>query len=287
MRFNYLITSLVLIPFYSFSHADQANKNMFFLQNPVNKYTVVKSNSNESDGLSVIKTSTRSTDYPTQIIRMASDLDGQLTCDDVNKAIENEIVSYITKDRFAYNTYYGCTYDPDTLYATHFFINSYFDPVSDEAISYLNSFLTEHNGADFLNTKIQIESAKALVISLNITAGIKKNPKQPPFIEYRQDRSNYYFTSNYEMRNKLFPDISQNFLTNEPEKIFAFLDKWIFSSASVVYKPVLRDSNYVELQPERIFLMDNGEKIFVSNLKYYFVHDCNKYDNHRCLPTGV
>lgn len=85
------------------------------------------------------------------------------------------------------------------------------------------------------------------------------------------------------MRNKLFTDIYQNFFTNDPNKILPFLDKWIFVNASSVYEAILMDSNFVELQPERIFLMENGEQIFVSNLKYYFTHNCNRYSNHRCL----
>lgn len=54
-----------------------------------------------------------------------------------------------------------------------------------------------------------------------------------------------------------------------------------------MYKAVLRDSNFVELQPEKIFLMEN-EELFVSNFKQYFAHFCEPYANHRCLnPSGM
>jgi hypothetical protein len=88
------------------------------------------------------------------------------------------------------------------------------------------------------------------------------------------------------MRTKLLSDIYQNFFTNDPNKILPFLDKWISSHASSIYKAVLRDSNYTELQPEKIFLMENNEELFVSNFKQYFAHYCEPYENHRCLNPG-
>lgn len=284
MRFNYLITPLLLLPLCAFSDTQEITDTMLFSQTPVGKYTVVKTFSNEANTKKDIKVQSRTVDFPTQIIRMSSTLtDIKLNCDEVNDLIEKAVVEDITADKFTYNTYISCGYDPDTNFAIRFSINSYFDPLSDDAVDFLKTYLASHNGADLLGTKINIESAKGLIISLNIAAGVKKNPNSPPFIQYRQDRSNFYFASNYEMREKLVDDIYANFFSNDPEKILPFLNKWIFSYAGYIYKPVLRDSNYVELQPERIFLMENGEQIFVSGLKYYFAHICNKYENHRCL----
>ena len=219
---------------------------------------------------------------------MAGSLENQqLSCDQVNEVVEKILVQNITRDKFIYNIYIVCGYNPDTKLATQFTINSYFDPIDDKAIEFLESFLNEYNGSDFLGTKLNIESAKGLIVALNIIAGVKKNPHTPPFIEYRQDRSNFYFKSNYEMRKKLISDVYLNFFTNEPDKVLPFLNKWFFNSAETIYKPVLRDANYVELQPEKIFLMNSGDEIFVSNLKYYFSHDCTKYENHRCLLHGA
>lgn len=284
MRFNYFIAPLVLFPLYAFSHSEQSSDTMFFLQNPTSKNTSVKTYTNESEGLKQIQSLSRSVDFPTQVIRISSDLKGkELTCEQVNDEIQETVVNHITSDKFMYDTLVSCSYDPDTHNATTFFINSYFDPKSDAAIDYLKGYLDQYNGTDFLGTKLNIESAKALVIALNISAGMKKNPNTPPFIEYQQDRSNFYFNSNYEMSNKLVTDIYKNFFSNDPEKILPFLDRWVFAYASSVYEPILREANYVALQPERIFLMENGEKIFVSHMKYYFTHACNKYKNHRCL----
>lgn len=284
MRFNYFVVPLVLFPLYAFGHTEPSTDQLRFLQNPVSKNTIVNTYSNESEGLKQLRSLTRTVDFPTQIIRISGDLKGQeITCEQVNEHIEETVFSHITSDKFMYNILINCGYDPDTNYATTFFINSYFDPKTDEAVDYLKEYLSQNNGTDFLGTKLNIESAKAVVIALNIAAGMKKKPNTPPFIEYQQDRSNFYFNSNYEMSNKLFTDIYQNFFSNDPEKILPFLDRWVFNFAGNVYQAVLKDSNYVELQPERIFLMDNGEKIFVSGLKYYFSHVCERHENHRCL----
>ena len=287
MRFNYLITSIVLFPLCAFSQPNNQPGTLLFTQNPVSKNTIVKNYSNESKHLNPLDNSERSIDFPTQIIRTQGKVEGQqLNCDQVNDEIQKTILNHITSDKFIYNMYVGCSYDPDTGLATQYNIHSYFDPLNDKAIDYLKTYLDEYNGTDLMGTKLQIESAKGLIIAINITAGTKKNPDHPPFIEYRQDRSNFYFKSNYEMRNKLFTDIYQNFFSNDPEKILPFLDRWVFSYAGTVYRAVLRDSNYVELQPERIFLMEQDGDIFVSNLRYYFANNCNKYENQRCLKQA-
>ncbi|MCL5272269.1 MAG: Lpg0189 family type II secretion system effector [Gammaproteobacteria bacterium] len=288
MRLNYFIAPLVLLPICSFGQTENLNNSIQFSNTPKEEYTVTKSYSSPSDGLNQIQSFTRSTDYPTQIIRTASSMEGQqLTCEQVNEVIEEKIVTYITSDKFAYHTYIQCTYNPDTNYATKFQIISYFDPINDEAINYLKTYLATNNGSDFLGTKLNIEAAKGLIVTINISAGMKKNPKNPPFIEYRQDRSSFFFKNNYEMKKILLTDIYENFYSNDPNKILPFLDRWLFPHAGTLYKAVLRDSNYAELQPEQIFLMENGEKIFVSGLKYNFAHKCVQYDNHRCLLQGV
>lgn len=285
MRFNYFIAPLILSTSSAFTQTEDLSRHIYFSQPAVSKNTIVASYSNEADSLSQLKISTRTVDYPTQVIRIKGNLTSKITCDDVNDKVQEMILDHISGDKFTYNAYLGCTYDPDTHLATSFFIHSYFDPLTDHAVDFLNDYLAEYNGIDFLDTKLNIESAQALVISLNIAAGVMKKPNTPPFIQYRQDHSNFYFSSNYEMRKVLFTDIYQNFFSNDPEKILPFLNKWVFYYADKVYKQILKDSNYVDLQPERIFLMNNGDKIFVSNLKYYFGHNCQKYDNHHCLPA--
>lgn len=288
MRSNYLIAPLVLLPFWVCSQPALSNGTMLFTQNPASKYTIEKTYSNQDKKLKNPQTYTRTIDYPTQIIRMSNQLEeGKFTCDEVNNVIEEKILDHLSNPNLIYNTHINCNYDPETNYAKSFIINSYFDPINDEAVNYLNSYLAKYNGSDLLGTQLKIESAKGLVVSLSIAAGMKKNPDNPPFIVYKQDRSNFYFKSNYDLNKDMFTDIYQNFYSNDSEKILPFLEKWVFTYAGTIYKPVLRDSNYVELLPERIFLMGDGNELFVSGLKYYFAHNCNKYENHRCLKVNA
>ncbi|MFI4918697.1 MAG: Lpg0189 family type II secretion system effector [Legionellales bacterium] len=287
MRWNTLISPLVLLPLYAFSQSNNNSETMKFYQNPINNNSIVKHYSNESKKNIELNTLTRTIDYPTQVIRIKGNMtELQLTCEQVNDQIEKTLLDHITSDKFTYNTFIYCSYDPETRYATQFGINSYFDPLSDVAVDYLKTFLAEYNDSDLMGTKLQIESAKGLIVAFNLTAGTKKNPDTPPFVVYRQDRSNYFFKSNYAMRSQLLPDIYDNFFSNDPEKVLPFLDRWLFSHAGNLYKAVLRDSNYVELQPEKIFLMEHGADIFVSSLRHYFNHNCSKYENHRCLKNG-
>ncbi len=286
MKFNYLIVALVLIPLSAFSHPNDTLQIMSLTQTP-EKNTQTMSYSNESAAPSQLKLLTRSIEYPTQIIRMESEIkDQQISCNEVHNQINKILVDNITNEHFIYALYISCHYDPQTFLAKQFIINSYFDPVNDEAVAYLENYLHEYNGSNLLGTQFKIEPAKGLIISLSFAAGMKKNPIKPPFTEYRRDRSNFYFKSNYEMKNKLFTDVYENFYSNSADKVLPFLDKWLFANAGSLYKGILRDSNYAELQPERIFLMENGETIFVSGLKQYFTNHCEKYDNHRCLQPN-
>lgn len=284
MRFNYLIASFVLLPLYAFSqHIPPSGAIRSSQYSPVSNYTLVKTITNESQQPHSLNTIKRTLEYPTQIIRTVGILKGQqLNCEQVNKHIEDLLVSHITKDKFVYSIYIACEYDPSTEFATQYKINSYFDPLNDQAIDYLKLFLNEYNGSDLLGTKLSIESAKGLIVSLNISAGIKKSPEHSPFAVQRQDRSNIYFNSNYELQAQLMSDAYQNFFTNDTNKVLPFLDKWLFSHAGNLYNTILKESNFTELQPEIIFLMGDGD-IFISNLKHYFKHNCNQYENHRCL----
>lgn len=274
MSLRLLVILFILMPFYCFSQHDAINESN----------TLVQSYTNENELQMNIDTSKRTEEFPTQIIRLNGKLDGQgLDCKQVNNHIEEILIKPFSSDQFILTAYIYCRYDPETFFATDFAVQSFFDPISDQAISYLKILFSEINGADLYGTTVHIESAKGLIVALTLATGMKKNPHHPPFIEYRKDRNNFYFSNNYEMRNQLIKDITLNFFSDDPNKILPFLDKWLFLNAGKIYKNVLRDSNYVELQPERIFLMKQGEKIFVSKAKNDYQHFCEGYQNHRCL----
>lgn len=285
MRSTHFIASLILYPLCIFANSYSTlilNKTL-----PTEKNTIERTLNNEREE-SQLLTTQRTLDYPTHVIRMSKVLENlEMTCAEVNKQIDNVLVNKITKDKFSYTTYISCTYDIETRLATRYTIYSYFDPLTDEAIAYLNTYLDEYNGSDFLGSQLVIEPAKALVVSLNLSVGIKKNPNTPPFIQYKEDRSNFYFKNNYELQASLITDAKQRFFSDEPDQVLPFLDKWIFSHAGIIYRAILRDSNYALLQPERIFLMENGEPIFVSPIKYYYAHTCTKYEHQHCLKQEL
>lgn len=289
MRCKHFIASLILYPLCLFANT-YTNSTIFLKTAKIQENnTIERTLSNEGKLYQISQTpDDRSIEYPTQVIRMSLPIENQeVTCEAVNEQIDKVFVNKITKDKFSYTTYISCTYDPETKFATGFKIYSYFDPLNDQAISYLQSYLDEYNGSNLLGSPLTIESAKALIVSLNISVGVKKNPNTPPFIEYREDRNSIYFKNNYDLQNNLINDTKQRFFSDEPNQILPFLDKWLFNRAGILYKGILRDSNYVLLQPERIFLMENGEPLFVSPIKYYYSHNCAKYAHGKCLKQEL
>lgn len=289
MRYKHFLSSLLFYPLCVFAN-NLTNSHLFFITTAaIEDHTIERSLSSEKNFGSVNQNlEARTLNHPTQVIRISKNIEEhQVTCEEVNDQIDKILINKITKDKFYYTTYISCTYDPETQIARKFSILSYFDPLTDEAINYLKTYLEEYNGIDLWGATLNIESAKALIVSLSISIGMKKNPSVPPFVEYREDHSNFYFSSNYDLQTNLIIDAKQRFFSDEPDKVLPFLDKWVFDHAGLIYKAILRDSNYALMQPERIFLMPQGEPIFVSPIKYYYAHNCSKYEHQHCLKQEL
>lgn len=284
MRWNYFAIVFFSFPLDSF--AKDSHSSPYFGRSQALVSKTIERSLSSGNQLSTINPNThkRTYEYPTQIIRISQEIEElQLNCDEVNQEIDKILINKVTEDKFTYTTYISCTYDLESKIATKFTIKSYFDPINDVGVDYLINYLNQYNGSNLMGATLNIESAKALVVSLNLSVGIKKNPNTPPFIQYREDRSNHYFNSNYELEITLITDINKYFLSDEPSKVLPFLDKWFFNHAGTLYKAILRESNYALIEPERIFIMDTGEPIFVSPIKYYYAHNCSKYDHKHCL----
>lgn len=225
----------------------------------------------------------RSFSYPTQIVRMEAELQGNpMTCDSVNQAIDDFFVDKIRYDKFFYNTIIYCTYDPATNFATKFMINSYFDPINQAGVHYLEQYLAKHNGKDLLGATFNVESAKGLVVSMNIDTGIEKDQYGDTMLRFKHDNNSHYYANDYDMREELQTDIQQRFFTNDPNLVLPFLEKW-FITYAIMYQGVLEKSDYVELQPELIFLMKDEPHVFIPYLRLYFAHHCSRYPNGHCL----
>lgn len=287
MKLNHLILLFAFLPFISRGQSVFNGPPPLATPSIQEKNTLFQSLSDDNESKESILNLNRTTDYPTQIIRMKGRLEGQnLTCEAVTNTLAAFFMKHITKDKYVYKTLLFCQYNPETFDAVEFGIESFFDPISDLAIEHLKNFLSQYNDSDLFGSPLHIESASGVIVTLNVAAGIKQKPNTPPFIEYRKDRSHAFFKNNYDITNLLLPEIFQHFFSNEPEKILPFLNKWFFPLAGSIYKNILIDSNYVELQPELIFVMEQGDPIFVSKLKQYFNHHCDHYENHRCLKPN-
>lgn len=222
-------------------------------------------------------------DYPTQIVRMHGFLTGEpQTCEEVFKKIDVFFNNQITYDRFFYNTIDYCSYDPKTNFATSFTINSYFDPRNDEAITYLEKYLAEHNGHDLLGLPFTVESAQGVIVSLDLDAGIEEGRNDNSIILLRHDNAAHFFSSNYKMRLELLKDADQRLFTHDANLVLPFIGKWLLTPGGIYYS-ILGKANYVELRPELIFLMDKDPKIFTPLLKLYYANHCSKYVNKHCL----
>lgn len=225
----------------------------------------------------------RTFEYPTQIVRVQGDITAPaMTCDDVFAKIDQFYTNHITWNKFFYDTILYCAYNPETNYAKSFMINSYFDPLNESAVTQLEKYLAHYNGRKLLGTTFTVESAKSVVVSLNIDAGTEDVDDPESLMRYQHDNSAHYFTSDYSMRQDLIRDIYQRFYSNDPDVIIPFILNW-FKTSAIRYERVLSESNYVEIQPELIFMMDNEPKIFTPNLRLYYSHHCSKYENGRCL----
>ena len=278
-----LISSLMSFAIPAFaSHVVQPLE-MTRLAMPIPANTVTKEHSSVKESPSRAILPKRMTDYPTQIVRVQGDIKGPAkTCDDVFAKIDEFYSSHISWDKFFYDTILYCSFDPETNNAKSFMINSYFDPVDESAIAYLEKYLAQHNGRKLLGTTFTVESAKGLVVSLNIDAGTEDQNDPFSLMRYQHDNAGYYYTSDYTMRMDLINDIYQRFYTNDPDVILPFITTW-FKTSTMRYGRVLSQSNYVEIQPELVFLMDNEPKIFTPNLRLYYSHHCSQYENGRCL----
>ena len=144
MRHTYFILPL-LLPLCAFGQANNTSE-LIFSENPVSTNSMVKSYSNEAEVLKPGQQLERINDYPTQIIRMSYNLENQqIDCHQANKEVENKLVKFITADKFTYNIYFMCVYDPETYMATRFTLHSYFDPINDKGIEYLKTLSETEN----------------------------------------------------------------------------------------------------------------------------------------------
>jgi hypothetical protein len=84
------------------------------------------------------------------------------------------------------------------------------------------------------------------------------------------------------MRLDLLADADERLFTHQSNLVLPFIGKWLEVPGGI-YFSVLSKANYVKLQPDLVFLMDTGPRIFTPLLKLYYSNHCSKYENKHCL----
>jgi hypothetical protein len=227
----------------------------------------------------------RTIDFPTQIIRISGTInEANLYCDDVFGKIDDDYLGFVTgSGKTTYNSYIYCGFNPETEKAERFSISTYFDPLTDSAVDEVKEWLEVMNGTDLYGTPFVIESARELVVSLKVSAGVKESEKDPNLLVFKTQTSNHYFKTDYQMKQELMADIKNQFYSLDHSVVLPFFAKWFYPSSEATYNRVLRASNYVYLEPERIFLMDKEPKIFTPMVKMTYAHSCFNSPSKFCL----
>lgn len=281
MRY-YLFPALLL--FLSTAQAGQHSKNIEQSYHVINdtENTIIVEHRSPTQTIAKNRLHFRSKDFPTQVVRMEGLLDqSHLNCDQVMAQIDDFFTSHLPYDMFFSNTIIYCNYHPENGLAWRYVINSYFDPLDDSAANYLDDYLSTHNGRKLLGTTFKVESARSLVVSLNIDTGNKEDDKPYTLQRRQHDNAGHHFKNNYDMRATLANDTYERFYSTNPEVVLPYITTW-FKTSRDRYAKVLSESNYVELRPELIFIMGNDD-IFTPNLRLYYTHFCSEEKTGHCL----
>lgn len=248
--------------------------------------TLVKRYSNPINSDSGLPIAQRTIDYPTHVVRMEEIplQDSTLNCEQVHQKINEFFVKKLPVTMIYYNIIAYCSYDaenPDI--AKNYTINAYFDPVTDQAIEYLKNYIHEHNGQDLMGAPFNIEEAKKVIVSLNFDAGIRKDEYGQIILRYYHENQTHSFQNFFDVRKELITDIHRRINSNESATIIPLFTKWFSPGSESLYTHILRKSDYLLLQPELIFLLDQEPNAFTSKLRMYYAHYCANNPNKRCL----
>jgi len=223
----------------------------------------------------------RSHDFPTQVVRFKLNLTKvNLSCDSFEYLSDEfyKILGKLHIEGIHYSAGGGCGMD---TFEADVFIDAY----TDDAVIFLQKFISENNGADFHGVPFEIESAKGIVVALDISAGIYKEDSAFYDLDvlFHQNKK-LYFNNLYDMNETLSNDIENKLMTNNPEIISSFFKQWFGDSGDLsLYLEILLMSNMVKIHPECIFLMDKEPKAYSSNMTWYNIHDCTQYPSGKCL----
>ncbi|HHT0592547.1 TPA: Lpg0189 family type II secretion system effector [Legionella anisa] len=229
----------------------------------------------------------RTIDSPTQIARLKVDLyNTNIECDEVFNKMKSIFVDKLRDNEFTYMITQSCNESTEENKANYYTLSAYFDPQTDEAITYLQQYITDYNGTDFYGVPFKVESAQGVIVSLNVDAGIDDGSDSSIFKTLHHLNNKLYFNNVYDMDETLVYDIDNKIRTNNAELITSFINQWMgidYSSEVSIYLGSLSDSNQVKISPEFIFLMDTEPKVYAPLIFKPYTHDCTVYPSQKCL----
>ncbi|WP_367608393.1 Lpg0189 family type II secretion system effector [Legionella sp. W05-934-2] len=230
----------------------------------------------------------RTKDFPTQIIRLKVDFSNyNLTCDEIEGAMYRLLTEKLDRQGFTFTGGSACWASIDGAAPNNYRFDIYFDPQTDKAISFLKKYIAKYNGTDFYGVPFNVESAKGVVVSLNVDTGIVEDSDSSIFKVLFHINGKIYFNNKYDVNDSLIQDIESKMTTNDPLSISSFIKQWMGSGNAVEetseYLTNLAESNKVLIDPEYIFLMDNEPKIYTLSVDTTYTHECKKYPSKKCL----
>lgn len=248
------------------------------------KHTIIQKQTNMQQIIRSNMKLERTKDIPTHIIRIQGEVGAaKKKCEEIGEEMNNIFSSKIAAQNFYYTIISYCGYDPNTDLAVRYSLHSYFDPLDDEAVEYAKNYISGINGKDFFGMPFLIEAAEGLAVSMNIDSGLTEPNKTHILLRQNHDNESLYFTSHYEMIKSFITDVYARFYSNEENVVIPFFQKWLYPYGGGLYRLVLRRSNYVLLQPEKLFLMKKEPKVYTCPLRLYYAHNCFTNPNGRCL----
>lgn len=223
-------------------------------------------------------------DHPTRVLRFHGVIDEKnISCDRVNARVKAIFIAPTHSDNFLYNTLVACQLDVDSGFAKKIIIESFFDPRTNDAEQYLQTYLQNYEGYNLFGNALHFEEAKGLMVALEINAGQLSTTDRHVLRRLSRDYKPQWFKSNYEATITLGMDIQNRFFSQHKSEIIPFITQWFYPTLREVYTDVLEDSDVVELYPEKIFIMEHKPTAFTSRIHYYYKHYCKQYRNQKCL----
>lgn len=250
------------------------------------EHTSIKRYSSMTDNVFRLPIAQRSIAYPTHVVRMEEIQlqDPSLNCEQVHQKINAFFVKKLPAALIYYNIVVYCSYGAGIQnIAKNYTINAYFDPLTDEAIEYLNNYIPEYNGQDLMGAPFTIEEAKKIIVSLNFDAGIRKDEYGQVILRHYHENQTLSFDNFFDVGKELIADIHYRINSKESATIIPLFTKWFSQGSDQLYVNILKKSDYLVLQPEIIFLLDQEPSAFTSKLRMYYTHYCADNPNKRCL----